>query len=572
MSHSFGVRRCARTVVFALTILSLFAVLLSACGDPQTQQQASASKANLDALLVHAQAIGVPASLLLPVAQQEAQVSSSNAPLALLSNQPVTQYYSNLSQRYQFLALQVNGLVSQVTQQYDYAAAQELQQFDSALSQREAQNFIEAKTFAAQLAQDQKNLAQAQYPRDYTQIQQSAQRSIEALHLMGPAYNTLQLFQQNISQLKASHVDTTALNQQQQQDLQQFRIASNPDDFTNLINQMNVQLQTTTDLSTLAIPYVGAAKLQQYNADLIKLKQYGMSASSYQQRYNADQQALAQAKSISDYLKISSQIDNDIASLQTALTEGYASYLVQQFHAEVTNWGNAHRYLDAYDGNAYNLDYEYDLQGIGSDADAALQNAQATGQPSDYQAVVDLVNNDLLHLRAMEADYSDKTPYDQPHATDISLMNHYGVNGPNGGQVLVVSLIEQVLRYYDNGKLIRAFNIVSGQYLKPSPPGFWSIILKESPTQFKSSEPPGSAFWYPPTAIQYAMEYHWGGYFFHDAWWRNSFGLYRNFPHADPPGTTTFNDNGSHGCINMAPSDVAWLYPQISWGASVILY
>jgi lipoprotein-anchoring transpeptidase ErfK/SrfK len=151
-------------------------------------------------------------------------------------------------------------------------------------------------------------------------------------------------------------------------------------------------------------------------------------------------------------------------------------------------------------------------------------------------------------------------------------MKHYSVYGSNSGEVLVVSLIEQVLRFYNNGKLVRTFNIVSGQYMKPSPPGFWSIFLRQHPTKFKSSEPPGSAFWYPPTPIQYALEYHSDGYFFHDAWWRANFGKYNNFPHADSSGTTSFNDNGSHGCINMNPSEIAWLYPQVAWGASVILY
>src|SRR6184192_2543432 len=77
---------------------------------------------------------------------------------------------------------------------------------------------------------------------------------------------------------------------------------------------------------------------------------------------------------------------------------------------------------------------------------------------------IDTINGNFLHLRALEADYKDKTPYNQPHGTDIQLMKHYNVYGSNGGQVLVVSLIEQALRFYNNGKLIRAFPIVSGQY------------------------------------------------------------------------------------------------------------
>ena len=107
-----------------------------------------------------------------------------------------------------------------------------------------------------------------------------------------------------------------------------------------------------------------------------------------------------------------------------------------------------------------------------------------------------------------------------------------------------MSLLEQTLRYYNNGKLVRAFYVVTGQYLKPSPPGLWSIILRQSPTKFKSSEPQSSVFWYPPTPIQYAMEYHSGGYFFHDAWWRANFGPSDNFPHYDSSGTTSFNGNG----------------------------
>jgi L,D-transpeptidase catalytic domain len=390
--------------------------------------------------------------------------------------------------------------------------------------------------------------------------------------LLGPAYDNLMALQKNIEQLQASHLDTTALSQQYQQDLQLFRNANKPEDFSQLIHQSTTQLQATEDFSIQAIPYVGAAKLREFSADIIKLKQYGQNTTNYEHSLNADQTALAQARSINDFLKVSSQIDRDTSSLQIALTAGYASYLLKQYNQEVSSWGNAHQYHDPVDGGTYNLDYEYGSNGTGPDGNAALQYAQSTQQPSDYQSAIDTINGNFLHLRALEADYKDKTPYNQPHATDIQLMKHYHVYGSNGGPVLVVSMIEQALRFYNNGKLIRAFPIVSGQYLKPSPPGFWSIILRQSPTKFKSSGPQGSAFWYPPTPIQYALEYHSGGYFFHDAWWRSDFGPGDNFPHNDASGTTIYNGNGSHGCINMNPKDIAWLYPQIPWGAAVILY
>lgn len=570
MSYLRSTRRRASKGVLVLTLAILIMLLLSACGgNPQLQQQVSQNKAALDSAIVHAQSIGIPRTMLQPIISQEAQLSKTNAPIGLLNNQPVNDYYSNLGQRYAMLAVQVNGLISQATQQFDYRASQDLQKLENALAERQAQNFVEARTFAKQLTRYQSELAKAQFPRDYIQISKNALNSTQALHLMGPAFSSLTSLRQVIQQLQASHLDVAALNQQQQNDLQAFRAAATPADFSQLIDLINAQMQETTVYSTQAIPYVGAAKLKQFGADIDLLKHYGQNAAPFQQHLQADQASLSQAKTLNDFLKVSAQIDSDTASIQVPLVQGEANYLLSQFHQEVTNWGKTHQYHDPYNGNNYNLDYEYDMQGIGSDADAAVQSAQTL---DDYQSAIDQVNNDFLHLKAMEADYNDKTPSNQPHATDISLMKHYGVYGSNAGPVLVVSLLEQTLRYYNNGKLIRSFAIVSGQYQLPSPPGFWSIILRQHPTQFKSSEPPGSAFWYPPTPIQYAMEYHAGGYFFHDSWWRNSYGLGKNFPHPDPPDTTVYDDNGSHGCINMDPNDVAWLYPQIPYGTSVILY
>ena len=556
------------TLIFSLGIL--LAMLLSACNsNPQLQQQESQNKVELDNAIIHAQNIGVPDYMLQPIIGQENQLTHTNAPLGLFNEQPVNDYYSNVAQRYATLTVEVNGLVSQTTQQFDYKASQDLQVLENALAERQAQNFVEAKTFANQLTQYQSQLSRAQFPKDYIQISHDAKSSTQALHLMGPAYAALTSLQKVTQQLQASHLDITALNQEQQEDLQTFRKATTPADYSRLIDQVNVQLQETTVFSTQAIPFVGAAKLKEFSAQIEQLKKYGQNAGPFQQRLSTDQASLAQAKSISDFLRVSAQIDTDTNSIQLPLVQGQATYLLKQFHQEVSKWGNSHQYHDGYDGGVYKLDYEYDAQGIASDADAAVQSSQTM---DDYQSAIDLINNDFLHLRAMEADYSDRTPWNQPHATDIRLMKHYNVYGPSSGAVLVVSLIEQTLRYYNNGKLVRSFLIVSGQYARPSPPGYWSIILREHPTQFKSTEPPGSAFWYPPTPIQYAMEYHAGGYFFHDSWWRADYGPGMNFPHYDSSGDETYAGNGSHGCMNMIPNDVQWLYSQIGWGTPVIVY
>ncbi len=559
-----GVRRW---MPITLTIL-LLALMLSACGGaPQSQQQATTNKAALDAALAHAKDIGVSDTMVHPIVSQEAQLSATNAPVTLFSDQPTTDYYTNLSQRYHMLAIQVNGLMTQATQQYDYQSTLDLQAFESALAQRQGQGFVEAKVFADQLTQDQKLQAKAQYPKDYLSISTNAKRSTQALKLMGPAFVKLTTLQNTIKQLQSSRLDVTALNQEYQLDIQQFRTATDPDSFTQVIDQLNAQLQETTTFSTQAIPYVGAAKLKQLGSSIDQMKQYGQDVSSYQKMLTTDQTALSTAKSLSDYLKVSAQIDTDVASIQTPLIKGEATYLLNQFHQEVTTWGNAHLYHNAFDNKNYTQDYEYDqAEGFGSDADAAVQSAQT---PDDYQAAIDLINNDMMHLKAMEADFIDTTPWSKPHATDVQLMQHYGVTT---GQTVVISLVEQTLRFYQDGQLVKAYQITSGQFDKPSPPGFWHIFDRESPTKFKSSEPKGSAFWYPDTNINFAMEYHDGGYFLHDSWWRVNYGVGTNYPHYDTGGDESFAGTGSHGCINMQENQIAWLYAHTGYGMAVIIY
>jgi malate synthase len=196
-----------RKSIFFTTVVLLLAMLLSACsGDPQAQQQATTQHTHLNTSLAHARDIGVPASMLAPIVKQEQALQKSSAPFSLFSDSPATDYYNNLAQRYQQLAIEVTGLETKVTQQFDYQAYRDIQDFENALTGRQAQGFVEVKTFAAQLAQDQTLLAKARYPKDYLQISNSAQRSTLALHLMGPAYDQLQSLLAASQQLNASHV------------------------------------------------------------------------------------------------------------------------------------------------------------------------------------------------------------------------------------------------------------------------------------------------------------------------------------------------------------------------------
>lgn len=549
-------------------LLVLVMLLLSSCnGDPQNQQQARQSKQALDSAIAHAQSIGVPARVLQSIIQQEQKLSGTSAPGSLFGDQPVNAYYTNLAARYSQLQVEVLGLETQSVQQLDYQTAQALQDMSNALAVRQDQGFIEAQTFADQLANYQQSLAKAQTPGDYDHLLTKVKDSTQALHLMGSAYDAYTTFNQVIQELQDSHIDVTGFRQESHQDLLDFRKATDAEGFTRLLDLMNSQLNETTTVSTVAIPFVGQTKLNKFREDIQSLQQYGGDVSTYQQHLTTDQQNLNTAKTLSDFLHVSSQIDADLSSIQLPVNKAQASALLQQFHQEVTSWGQAHQYNDPFDHHNYTVDYEYDQPGIGSDDDAALQAAQTI---DDYQSVIDLVNNDILHLHMMEQDFTDNTPWNQVHQEDQTLMNHYGIT--NAPEVLVVSLIEQTLRFYQNGQLVRAFKITSGQPALPSPPGYWQVTLRESPTVFKSSEPPGSRFWYPPTHIQYAMEYHSDGYFFHDSSWRVYYGKGTNFPHYDPANDPTYAEVGTHGCINMNPSDIAWLYPNTDYNAKVILY
>ncbi|HWZ18453.1 MAG TPA: hypothetical protein VNW73_06620, partial [Ktedonobacteraceae bacterium] len=232
-------------LIFSLGIL--LAMLLSACNsNPQLQQKESHNKVELDNAIIHAQSIGIPTSMLQPIISQENQLTQTNAPIGLFNDQPVNEYYSNVAQRYATLTIEVNGLVSQTTQQFDYKASQDLQTLENALAERQAQNFVEAKTFANQLTRFQSQLSTAQFPKDYIQISINAKSSTQALHLMGPAYAALTSLKKVTQQLQASHLDVTALNQEQQEDLQTFRKATIPADYSQLIDQVNTQLQETT--------------------------------------------------------------------------------------------------------------------------------------------------------------------------------------------------------------------------------------------------------------------------------------------------------------------------------------
>jgi len=543
-------------------------LLITACGgSPQSQAQVNQNKVRLDQALQHARSIGIPDSALQPIIKQEQQLNSTGAPFTFLNDQPVTDYNTNLASHYQQLEVQTEGVISSISDQFNIQAQQDMQFFQSSLSAQQQRKVGNTQAFSALYNKDASLLAAAQYPKDYAAISNDARKVTAALALSSTTFNQLNTFKTTINQMEAARLDVTAMQTQYQNDLDTFNIATTSIEFQNLGTLLNAQYQEAVVNSIQALPYVSTAKLGEFKTQLALLKTYGMDASPYQPLYDADQAAMKKASSIPSYLAISQKIDADIASMHDDLTQGASHYLINALDHEANVWGQAHAYHDKFDGNNYIYTAGYTLPGIGFWLNRELGWAY---QPSDYQAVVDEENNEFFNLHMLEQDYSDTTPYNQVHATDRQMMQHYP--GLQHGTVLMVSQVEQAMRVYRDGKLIRAFHVTTGRVERPALPGVWSVQDRKSPDEFKSTDPPGSIYWYPPTPIQYAILYHWGGFFVHDAWWRVNFGPGTQFPHYDVGGDETFAGNGSHGCINMQSNDAGWVFANTDWNTQIAQY
>lgn len=127
------------------------------------------------------------------------------------------------------------------------------------------------------------------------------------------------------------------------------------------------------------------------------------------------------------------------------------------------------------------------------------------------------------------------------------------------GHRIVVSLAQQHLWAYDGDTLFLETDITSGRPELPTPPGLYAIFAKHTPYQFISPWPYGSPYWYASAWVSYAMEFIEGGYFLHDAPWRDWFGPGSNY------------GDGTHGCVNVPIDPMTALYQWAQIGDKVVV-
>jgi lipoprotein-anchoring transpeptidase ErfK/SrfK len=127
------------------------------------------------------------------------------------------------------------------------------------------------------------------------------------------------------------------------------------------------------------------------------------------------------------------------------------------------------------------------------------------------------------------------------------------------GKLIVVSLSRQVLTAYQDGAVVLTTYVATGRPQLPTPPGVYHIFARYSPYEMISPWPRTSPFWYPPSWTNFAMEFAGGGYFIHDAPWRSWYG----------PGSNLYD--GTHGCVNVPYSQMAFLWNWTPMGTTVVV-
>jgi len=134
-------------------------------------------------------------------------------------------------------------------------------------------------------------------------------------------------------------------------------------------------------------------------------------------------------------------------------------------------------------------------------------------------------------------------------------------------KALTLSLQEQTIRAFENGKLVFWTYATTGRPGLETDKGHFQVYWKVTPWIMHSPWPKGSPYWYPDSPVHMVMWFN-GADGIHDASWRYYYGPGTEYPHYDPYGANT----GTHGCVNVPYGNMVWLWNWTPTGTPVVVY
>lgn len=244
------------------------------------------------------------------------------------------------------------------------------------------------------------------------------------------------------------------------------------------------------------------------------------------QSYAADIQSLVaglpKASSTADFVALAASLRADAAALENLVfTRNLTDQLIQAARASL----------------AKDVSINLPVTTQGPALDAAAQSLTTASTLAAIQAIrnqVQAIKNDL--------------DFQYYQATVLAAAK---------GKLILVSIGSQELKAMQDGVVLLDTIVATGRPALPTPTGTFSITAKYSPYRMVSPWPPGSPYYYPPVWMSYAMLWHDGGYFLHDAPWRTVWGPNANYI------------SGTHGCINVPIAGETWLYNWAPVGTTV---
>ncbi|MFZ7942713.1 MULTISPECIES: L,D-transpeptidase [Bacillaceae] len=133
------------------------------------------------------------------------------------------------------------------------------------------------------------------------------------------------------------------------------------------------------------------------------------------------------------------------------------------------------------------------------------------------------------------------------------------VNNGIGDTYAEVSIAEQRIWIYKNGKLVVTTNVVTGNHSTghDTSPGVWYILYKQTPSVLTGRENGKITY---QVDVNYWAPFTNDGQGFHDASWRGNWA------------SNAYLSAGSHGCVNTPPSIMKTVYDNLSTYDPVVVY